>query len=221
MIYKYLGYIAMLTTPLAASIFFGWSVYEATVTMTGNVSVSIVAGIATAIALESVGLLSGHVASDFHKRNDPRWRVAAVIMVGYVVAGLYELWGTAGAVVFAISPAVYVLVALQHVAAQEQHKEQEHGTHADKERINDKEYARRQKEIDKQRQHELRLEQMRIDAAKRANQPAKRASEFAYICSCSREFGSQNALNAHKRTCKVSANGQRTVSEMSANGTSK
>lgn len=51
--------------------------------------------------------------------------------------------------------------------------------------------------------------------AKPVSKPAKPmsepVSETAYICSCGRGFGSQNALNGHKRACTVLANGRANV----------
>lgn len=153
--YDYLGKVAIVVTPLAAAIAFGWSVYESTLATTAVYWLSIIAGMATAVALESVGMLAGHTASDFYQQKDRRWIVAAAVMVIYVGAGLYELQGTSVAVVFLISPLVYVLVAMKHTA--NEHKSDKATAVAD-----GKAWKRQQSVVAAGRRHELKMAELTL-----------------------------------------------------------
>lgn len=175
-LYDILTIIAMTTTPAAAAIFFGWRVYSATLTLTGSKDWAIAAGLATAIALESVGILAGHLASEFWRRRDSRWIVAAVVMGIYVLVGMIELWGTTGAVVFVLSPAVYLLAALRHTAEIEaiEDKQRQSENEAETKRLKEIEdrkateeraWQQQQSERAAERQHELDLERVRSQQA--------------------------------------------------------
>jgi hypothetical protein len=158
----------MTTTPAAAAIFFGWKIYTAALALTGSERWAIAAGLATAIALETVGILAGHVASEFWRKGDRRWIVAALVMALYVVVGMWELWGTTGALVFVLSPAVYLLAAVRHTAALEAVEDAAHAAEdtawqRERERIADA----RAHELDVlrlQSERELAIEQQRIAA---------------------------------------------------------
>lgn len=149
-IYDYIGSIAMIAAAMSAAISFGWSVYADTLNTTEAFALAVVSGVATAVTLECVGVLAGHVAVSFWHDGNRLWLVAALIMIGYVAAGYYELQGTAVAIVFLISPCVYVLVALQSTA-KNQH------TAVAEERYEDKQWRRGQAEIRARRKHELEL----------------------------------------------------------------
>ncbi len=115
-LYSFIGGAAMLVTPLAASITFGWRVYSEVYLSTELYWLAIPAGVGAAFGLEAVGIYAGHVTSEFYHARDGRWKLSAIIMLAYVVIGMMELWGTVGATIFIISPLVYTLVALKHTA---------------------------------------------------------------------------------------------------------
>ena len=141
--YDILGLLAMIATPLAASIFFGWKSYQGVHSLTDGVLwLAIPAGIGAAIGLESVGIFAGHVATDFYKAEDPRWKLAALLLVAYVAIGVIELWGTTGVAIFLISPMVYLLVGLRYDAnqvaieqAKERHQDMAHKRDLDKKKL--------------------------------------------------------------------------------------
>ena len=84
--------------------------------MTKTLWLAIPAGALTALGLEAVGILAGHVGMTAWRRGDNRTAViAAVIMAVYVGIGSWELRGSVGMVVFWIAPLVYILVALQEL----------------------------------------------------------------------------------------------------------
>jgi hypothetical protein len=100
-------------------------------------------------------MLAGHVASDFWQRGDGRWKVAAGVMALYVIVGMVELWGTTGALVFVLSPAVYLLAALRHTAAIEAVEDAEQAAENNA-------WQREQERIAAAREHEIRLRQMEL-----------------------------------------------------------
>jgi len=120
MIYSIIGTVAMFLTPLAASIAFGWRVYSEVFKSTDeSIFLAGVAGIGAAVGLEAVGMLAGHVATDYQSRNDWRWVIAGAILLLYTYIGWDELRGSVTAVIFIISPLVYILVALKNRASVE------------------------------------------------------------------------------------------------------
>jgi hypothetical protein len=215
-LYDALTIIAMITTPAAAALFFGWRIYTAALALTGSEAWATVAGLATAITLEAVGMLAGHVASDFWQRGDGRWKVAVGVMALYVVVGMVELWGTTGALVFVLSPAVYLLAALRHTAAIEAVEDAAQAAE-------NHEWQREQERIAAAREHELRLLEARqrheatIERARIRAESQHYASiepalvpalqeQAAYLCEdCGQSFATVQALNAHGRWCKARA----------------
>jgi hypothetical protein len=204
----------MTTTPAAAAIFFGWKIYTAALTLTGSERWAIAAGVATAVALETVGILAGHVGSEFWRRGDKRWRVAALVMALYVAVGMWELWGTPGMLVFVLSPAVYLLAALRHTAALEAVEDaaqaaEDTAWQRERERVAD---ARRHEIalLEARQRHEATIERARIKAESQHYEPAVPApipaqpAQTAYQCEdCRQDFATVQALNAHGRWCKA------------------
>lgn len=157
--YDYLGKISIIVTPLAAAIVFGWWSYEAAYTITAVAGLSIVAGLSMAIALEGIGMMAGHIASDLYQQKDRRWLIAAFIMIIYVCVGLYELRGTSIAVVFLLSPLIYILVAMQHTVGEEKAE-----TTAAAE--DDKTWKRQQSALAAERRHELKMKKLALSFQK-------------------------------------------------------
>lgn len=117
--YNVLAAMAVILTPAAMMSAAGWEAYAATLNQTGIVWLAVVAGVATAAALECVGILAGETALLFHGRADHRWRIAAAVLLAYVVAGLYVLWATPLIFLPVLAGAVYILVGLRAQAQRE------------------------------------------------------------------------------------------------------
>lgn len=117
--YTILSALAVILTPAAMMAAAGWEAYAATLAQTGIPWLAVVTGVATAAALECVGILAGETMLLFHGRNDPRWRIAAVVLLAYVVAGLYVLLGTPLVFLPVLAGAVYVLAGLRAQAERE------------------------------------------------------------------------------------------------------
>lgn len=122
-IYKLITILAMLTMPIAASINFGDAAYDALLNTT-SVNLAIVGGIATGAGFEFLGLIAGHRAVAFYSLNDSRWKLAAVVLLAYVVIGVAEMVEIPFArFVPLLSGLVYVLAGLQSTAEAEAEKQ--------------------------------------------------------------------------------------------------
>ena len=117
--YNILAALAVALTPAAMMSAAGWEAYAATLAQTGIAWLAVVTGVATAAALECVGILAGETALLFHGRDDRRWRIAAAVLLAYVLAGLYVLRGTPLIFLPVLAGAVYVLVGLRAQAQRE------------------------------------------------------------------------------------------------------
>jgi hypothetical protein len=117
--YSGLAALAVVLTPAAMMSAAGWEAYAATLAQTGIAWLAVVTGVATAAALECVGILAGETALLFHGRADRRWRIAAAVLLAYVLAGLYVLWGTPLIFLPVLAGAVYILVGLRAQAQRE------------------------------------------------------------------------------------------------------
>lgn len=156
--YSFLSSIAILTVPLAPVFFFGWQVHTEVLATSQSLWLSIPVGLLSAIGLEIIGILAGHLAMEFWRSgNMQRAYLSGAVMLVYVVIGVWELWGTIGAVMFIIAPLVYVLVALQDVATLERHD----ATIAAK-RSDVIGYRERKEQADREQQ--FKLEKLRLDA---------------------------------------------------------
>lgn len=197
MIYNILSLTAPIFVPIAPVIFFGWKVYTAVQEMTQSLWLSIPAGALTALGLEAVGILAGHVGMVAWRRGDNRTAViAAVIMALYVGIGSWELRGSVGMVVFWIAPLVYVLVALQELVKQD--------TQQDGARLA---FDLEQLALDNEAKRALKSELALAKLAQASTMPAPMqisASSAAHECDkCGRTFKTVQALNAHAgRWCK-------------------
>lgn len=117
--YNVLAALAVILTPVAMMTAFGWSAYTAILAETGVPALAALSGIATAAAVEAIGIVAGETALWFHGRDDRRWRVAAAILALYVAFGLAVLWSTALTLLPVLAGAVYVLVGLRAQAQRE------------------------------------------------------------------------------------------------------
>ncbi len=198
MIYQFLSITAPIFVPIAPVIFFGWRVYSAVLTMTNEAWLAIPAGALTALGLEAVGILAGHVGMTAWKRNDNRTAViAVVIMVAYVGIGSYELRDSIGAVVFWIAPLVYVLVALQELVKQD--------TRQDGIMLS---FDLKQKALDKEAKRQLKAKELELKfahASTMQKDAGMSANSAEHECEkCGRKFGTVQGLNAHVgRWCKA------------------
>lgn len=198
MIYNILSLLAPVFVPIAPVIFFGWKVYTAVYDMTKSLWLSIPAGALTAVGLEAVGILAGHVGMVAWRRGDSRTAgIAAAIMLAYVAIGTIELWGSVGMVVFWIAPLVYVLVALQELVKQD--------TQHDGVRLA---FDLEQQALDNEAKRALKAEVALAKLAQASTvqiDASKNASSAAHECEkCGRKFNTVQALNAHiGRWCKA------------------
>lgn len=200
--YVWLGWLAMLVMPLAASINFGWVAYVGFVARNIPGPLAVVGGVAVGIGLELLGAIAGHLAVTFYGQRDwGRLAVAGGGIVGYVAVGTIELFTVPVArFVPILAGIVYVLVGLRSdldVTLTEQKQER-----AEK-RQDDLEL----KKLRMQYQHEERLAE--IERARASTEPAPSAPVPAvsgHKCKkCGHGFGSVQALNAHQRHCKGAA----------------
>jgi hypothetical protein len=115
-LYDYLGIVAMIATPLAAAVLFGWQLHSYLLDSGLIPWLAIVGGLSGAVAIESVGIYAGHVGMDYARRRDWRGLVAGAALVFYVGFGWSKVpeYGA----IFVIAAFVYVLVALRAEAAQ-------------------------------------------------------------------------------------------------------
>lgn len=113
-LYDGLGIVAMIATPLAAAIIFGWNLYSYLVSAMVPMALAILGAAAGAVAMESVGIYAGHVAIDYTRRRDWRALVAFAALVFYIGFGWSKV-PTYGAV-FILAGFMYALVALRHEA---------------------------------------------------------------------------------------------------------
>lgn len=177
-LYTILGWVAMLSVPLAPAFFFGFSfaedIYAQVFNMTGVAGIAaafaIMVGVVSAAGLELVGILSGHNAVRFWEMGS---RVHAglcgLILVSYVILGISGLESVLakGTVMFLVAPLVYLLVGMQGELNRKESRKhvQERQSLA---------IELRKEEAAAQRQHELELEKLRLAAdvkKERARQP--------------------------------------------------
>lgn len=207
--YDTLAAAAVILTPVAMMTSAGYSAYAATLATTGIPWLAVVAGVATALALECVGILAGELTLWLHGRNDRRWLTAALVLAIYVIAGVYVLRGTALVFLPVLAGAVYVLVGLRaqatrETAAQNGHEaavaeweqEQWRVKQADKTRL-------KLAEIEQRASTEPALSYPVLAlASSNGHGPAH---EPATCQHCGRGFATVQALNAHRRHCKQQA----------------
>jgi flagellar biosynthesis GTPase FlhF len=163
--------VAALAVPAAPAFFFAVRVYEQAQQQLALAGLSaswlaLLAALAGALALESAGIMAGHILVSFAERR-AWWHVAAAVLAlgVYVAIGWYELAGTVGAAFFILAPAVYLLTA-QHkqLLDVERADERKNAHSADLAAQNAQQQAERAK-LEQQQAHELALmaERARLD----------------------------------------------------------
>lgn len=207
-LYQTLITASIIAAPAAAALLFGHEVYQVTVADTGAAWLAIIAGIATAIALEATGIAAGHTAAALHTQGDRRWLVAAAVMAVYVAIGLYALRGSFVAVAFVLAPLAYIIAALRRTAevaaivasaeetaaAQRRHELERLEIELDHER----------KTAAAQRRHEVKVAAASLVPGGRNQTTAPVASAeetaAAYVCDiCGHAYASAQALGGHMR----------------------
>lgn len=198
--YNTLATLAVILTPAAMMATAGWEAYALTLAKTGIVWLAIMTGVATAAALECVGILAGETALLFHGRADRRWRIAAAVLLAYVVAGLYVLRSTPLVFLPVLAGAVYVLVGLRAQAQRETAAEV-----ADD--VAEREWQHEQWRIRQQDATAVKLARVQAAPAPVAssvqastNGASSHASTSIYACKqCKDTFVTMQALGAHVR----------------------
>ncbi len=154
--YNALAIAAVILTPVAMMVALGWSAYSAILKETGQPGLAWVAGIATAAAVECIGIVSGETTLWFHGRGDRRWIGSGAILAAYVAFGVLILWDSSLVLLPLMSGCVYILIGLRAQAQREEAAAQ----------------VRTQREMDTQTaqtaaESEWRREQWRIQQADR------------------------------------------------------
>ena len=198
--YNTLATLAVILTPAAMMATAGWEAYALTLAKTGIVWLAILTGVATAAALECVGILAGETALLFHGHADRRWRIAAAVLLAYVVAGLYVLRSTPLVFLPVLAGAVYVLVGLRAQSQRETAAEV-----ADD--VAEREWQHEQWRIRQQDATAVKLARVQAAPAPVAstllattNGASSHASTSIYACKqCKETFPTMQGLGAHVR----------------------
>jgi hypothetical protein len=218
--YNALSLISVILAPVAMMAIAGWEAYSHVLAVTHIPWLALVSGVAAAGLLESIGIVAGETTLLFHARRDPRWRMAAAVLLLYVVAGLALLWRSPLVLLPLLAGAVYLLVGLRAQAHREltvneqlaaELRQDKRAAEAD-----DREWRREQwriKQADATRLRELELAQSQhraAEAGSQAGSPTTEPAQSHVECEdCGRTFPSVQAINAHRRFCRglVSQNG--------------
>lgn len=170
MIYQILGWLAVLFTPVAPAFFFGWRVYSAVWEMTQLNWLALVVGLCAAIGLEAIGIFAGHTAVDAWQAK--QWGpavVASIILLVYVVIGVWELQGTIGMVMFLIAPLGYVVLGLRDTMATHLHQ-------ADQ----DQQLQNQQKKVEADQKKEEAAQKLELDRLAKMKEIEQQAQEAEY-----------------------------------------
>ena len=201
--YNTLATLAVILTPAAMMATAGWEAYALTLAKTSIPWLAILTGVATAAALECVGILAGETALLFHGHADRRWRIAAAVLLAYVVAGLYVLRSTPLIFLPVLAGAVYVLVGLR---AQAQREATAEVVQAEDDREWEREKWRIQ-QADRTRvklaaAHPVQAAPLPVASSVQAstNGASSHASTSIYACKqCKETFPTMQGLGAHVR----------------------
>jgi len=193
--YDALAALAVVLTPVAMMTAFGWSAYTAILAETGVPALAALSGIATAAAIEVIGIVAGETALWFHGRNDRRWMAAGAILALYVVFGLVILRGSALMLLPLMAGSVYVLVGLRAQAARETAAENGHEAAA-------MEWEREQWRIRQADKTRVKLAEVATSASTEPAQSKTEPAQSGQACEdCGKAFATVQALNAHRRFC--------------------
>jgi hypothetical protein len=128
--YQKLATVAVFAVPVAPAVFLGLRLFaqgqqEAAEMFPGSslsavlFLLAVAAGL-TAVGLELVGILSGHITARLFQRRDWRWLLTGAALIAYTILGFYSLRGTVGAFAFLIAPLIYFVTAVGNVADEQQ-----------------------------------------------------------------------------------------------------
>ena len=194
--YNIMAALAVILTPVAMMTAFGWTAYTAVLSETGIPALALLSGIATAAAVETIGIVAGETALWFHGRHDRRWLTAAAILTLYVVFGVVILQGTALVLLPLMAGSVYVLVGLRSQAARETAAENGHHIAAQS-------WEREQWMIKQADRTRLKLAEIEHHASTEPAQSQVMPAQSGHACGeCGQVFASVQAANAHRRWCK-------------------
>lgn len=156
--YGLIGVLAMVATPAAAAILFGWELYEYLANRQVPLLLAIVGGVGGALAMESAGVYAGHIGIEAWQRGHrPALVIALVAMAVYVFFG----WSTLAVYgfVFLLAALIYALIAVGQSLRQQDDAVAE-------ERAEERAFERRMAEREAEMKHAERLERIRHKAAR-------------------------------------------------------
>lgn len=177
--YQKLATVAVFAVPVAPAVFLGLRLFaqgrqEATAMFPGSamsavlVLLALAAGL-TAVGLELVGILSGHITAKLFQRKDRRWLLTGAALIAYTALGWYALRGTVGAFAFLIAPLIYFVTAIGNVADEQQAREtvQEDAATAEARRLRDEQTAFERRQQEQQAEFERQLTMSREEGSQR------------------------------------------------------
>lgn len=150
-LYNFLGWAAMVCTPLAAAILFGRGVFQYLSDSDVNYSLSLIGGIGAAVAIESIGIYAGHIATETIEKRS-WWAVLplmAIFVYVWIGASSVEKYGE----IFIIAPFIYLLVALRTMLQEEEEAQQN-------ERIRRERFERQQQT--QKAEHQRKMQELKI-----------------------------------------------------------
>jgi flagellar biosynthesis GTPase FlhF len=168
-IFTIIGWLSVVTIPVAPAYFFGEAVMEQAGTVAPFWLAAIV-GICAAAGMEGVGIYAGHTAVQAFRLG--RWYLgtgAAIILVAYVGIGASKLTGF-GQTMFFVAPLSYLILGINHAVevAEEREKQAEETA---------KMQADSNRELEQQREEERRKEEAEraeLQRAEEADRVARR-----------------------------------------------
>lgn len=218
--YNALALLSVILAPVAMMALAGWAAYSHVLAVTHIHWLALVSGVAAAGLLESIGIVAGETTLLFHARRDTRWRMAAAVLLLYVVAGLALLWRSPLVLLPLLAGAVYLLVGLRAQAHRELTVDEQLAAELRQDKraaeADDREWRREQwriKQADATHIRELELAQSQHRAAEAGSQAGielAQAAQSRHECEdCGQAFRTVQAINAHRRFCRgpVSQNG--------------
>lgn len=156
--------LAPFSVPAAPAFFFGHAVYTAVLAMASSSVIGLIVGLVAAAGLESVGILSAHIAVRLHSSGERgKAMVASGIAVFYLVVGITGIWllestsrdaKITGTVMFLIAGAVYLLLGL----VDDDGARQSQAQHSEQTRQQQAAWERDQAAKDRELARQLRLE---------------------------------------------------------------
>lgn len=218
--YQKLATVAVFAVPVAPAVFLGLRLFaqgrdEAVEMFPGSsltavlLLLAIAAGV-TAIGLELVGILSGHVTAKLFQRRDRRWLLTAAALVTYTAVGWYALRGTVGAFAFLIAPLIYFVTAIGNVADEQQATDaaRDESATAEERRLRDEQIAFERRQAEQQAEFERQLAMSREEHALRLQlfeaeqkgkvQAARAAARAAQPAPAALSHGTAGNVPAHE-----------------------